>query len=124
MQATQQRHRVMNSLIVKDLVPGRVKWVCALILITLGSPLQAQLPTPKTVSGGADFSTARKLIQDRIAAESIPSVSIAVARKGEILWVESFGWSDRENQVPATEHTRITSPLLPNPLPQPPSWVA
>ena len=40
-----------------------------------------------------------------MAAESIPSFSVAVARKGEILWVESFGWSDRENRVAATEHT-------------------
>jgi len=28
-----------------------------------------------------------------------------VAQKGEILWEEGFDWADRENRIPATEHT-------------------
>lgn len=96
----------MNSLIIKALLSVHVKWVCVLVLMmSLASPFTGQVPPTKTVRDSVDFSTARKLIQDRMAAESIPSVSIAVARKGEILWVESFGWSDRENKIPATEHT-------------------
>ena len=96
----------MNSLVIKALLSVQVKSAGALVLmLSLASPSMAQAPTTKTVRDNVDFSTARKLIQDRMAAESIPSVSIAVARKGEILWIESFGWSDRENKVPATEHT-------------------
>ena len=52
-----------------------------------------------------DFSKARDLIQKRMVAESIPSVSVAVVRRGEILWEEGFGWADRENRLPANEHT-------------------
>jgi CubicO group peptidase (beta-lactamase class C family) len=54
-----------------------------------------------------DFSKVRKSIQERVAR--IPSISVAVARKGEILWEEGFGWADRTNRVPATEHTMYYS---------------
>jgi CubicO group peptidase (beta-lactamase class C family) len=80
-------------------------WLCGLILLLVVSPLKAQSPAPKIANTEPDFSTARKLIRDRMAAESVPSFSVAVAQKGKILWTESFGWSDRENKVPATPHT-------------------
>jgi CubicO group peptidase (beta-lactamase class C family) len=35
----------------------------------------------------------------------LPSLSIAVARHGKVLWEESFGWADRENRIPATPNT-------------------
>jgi CubicO group peptidase (beta-lactamase class C family) len=57
------------------------------------------------VKGQPDWSQVRKIIQQRMAAESIPSVSIAVVRNGKILWEEGFGWADRENRIPANEHT-------------------
>ena len=50
-----------------------------------------------------DFSEVRKSIQERMAR--YPSISVAVARQGEVLWEEGFGWADRENRIPATEHT-------------------
>jgi len=52
-----------------------------------------------------DFSGVRKLIQAQMVENSLSSVSVAVARRGEILWEEGFGWADRENRIPATEHT-------------------
>lgn len=95
----------MNRLIGTSLNLVLGKCVCVLALIAVASPLKAQsLPGGRDPSK-PDFSNARKLIQDRMAAESIPSFSVAVARKGEILWEESFGWSDRENKVLATPHT-------------------
>ena len=80
-------------------------WLCGLILMPVASPLNAQSPPPKIAQPEPDFSTARKLIRDRMAVESMPSFSVAVAQRGKILWLESFGWSDRENKVPATPHT-------------------
>lgn len=62
----------------------------------------------ESASSGAskpDFSKARKLIQEHMVEYSIPSISVAVARRGEILWEEGIGWADRENRIPATEHT-------------------
>jgi CubicO group peptidase (beta-lactamase class C family) len=52
-----------------------------------------------------DFSNVRRFIQEQLVATSVPSMSVAVARNGTILWEEGFGWADRENRVPATEHT-------------------
>lgn len=80
-------------------------WLCGLILISVALPCNAQSPARKDANAEPDFSTARKLIRDRMAAESMPSFSVAIAQKGKILWMESFGWSDRENKVLATPHT-------------------
>jgi CubicO group peptidase (beta-lactamase class C family) len=52
-----------------------------------------------------DFAKARQFIQQHMIEKSIPSISIAVARRGEILWEESFGFADREKRLPATPHT-------------------
>jgi len=59
---------------------------------------------PNSVSR-PDFSNVRRFIQEQLVATSVPSMSVAVARNGTILWEEGFGWADRENRVPATEHT-------------------
>lgn len=55
--------------------------------------------------GKPDFSKARQIIREEMMEKSIPSISVAVARRGDILWEEGFGWADRENRVPATERT-------------------
>jgi CubicO group peptidase (beta-lactamase class C family) len=51
------------------------------------------------------FATARALIQEQITEKNIPSIAVAVVQDGKIVWEEGFGWADRENRVPATEHT-------------------
>jgi CubicO group peptidase (beta-lactamase class C family) len=43
----------------------------------------------------------RRLVEDR----QLPSVAVAVASDGRILWQEGFGWADREGRVPASPHT-------------------
>src|SRR5438105_682137 len=82
--------------------PGRLFVVSVLLIV---SPLISQSQPTATRIAKPDFSTTRKLIEERMTAESIPSVAVAVARNGEILWEEGFGWADRENRIPATEHT-------------------
>ena len=52
-----------------------------------------------------DFSPVRMLIKKWMDAESVPSIAIAVTRRGQIVWEEGFGWADRENRIPATENT-------------------
>jgi CubicO group peptidase (beta-lactamase class C family) len=51
------------------------------------------------------FSEARELIRDQVSDGGVPSIAVAVAQDGEIVWEEAFGWSDVENQVRATPHT-------------------
>lgn len=95
----------MNGVIRRLVQFVRVKCLCFVLLLSVASSLIAQSRPIIPGTSKPDFSSARKLIQDRMVAESIPSFSIAVARKGEILWEEGFGWADRENRIPATEHT-------------------
>lgn len=52
-----------------------------------------------------DFSSVRKHIETLVASGTLPSVSIAVSRDGTLLWEESFGLADRENDIKATPHT-------------------
>lgn len=51
------------------------------------------------------FHQVRETARKAVTAGDVPSVSIAVAKDGEIIWVEAFGWADREKMVKATPHT-------------------
>lgn len=61
--------------------------------------------TSQTQTSPPDFSEVRKLIQTEMAARKIPSISVAVARRGEILWEEAFGFADKENGIRADKNT-------------------
>ena len=63
------------------------------------------------------FEHVRNLINDKIEKKEIPSLSVAVAEKGKIIWMESFGWADMGNKIKATPNTlysiaSITKPLI------------
>jgi CubicO group peptidase (beta-lactamase class C family) len=51
------------------------------------------------------FADAKHRIQQDMLKSCTPSVSVAVARHGEIIWEEGFGWANREKRIPATAHT-------------------
>jgi CubicO group peptidase (beta-lactamase class C family) len=65
---------------------------------------------------GDTFGGVRELIQQRLVEQSVPSLAVAVARDGEILWEEGFGWADREERVPATEHTLYSLASISKPV--------
>jgi beta-lactamase family protein len=72
------------------------------VLLTLWCPaLWAQAP--------ASAPEERKQIEDAVkkfmAANSLPSVSVAVVRDGKYEWSSGFGMADLENSVPATSRT-------------------
>src|ERR1700687_2539803 len=52
-----------------------------------------------------DFARVRKHIQQQMAAQSVPSIAVAVVRGKTILWEEGFGLADRENHIKATKLT-------------------
>ena len=41
-----------------------------------------------------DFSGIKKRIRQEMKDSSTPSVAVAVAREGKIVWEEAFGWAD------------------------------
>jgi CubicO group peptidase (beta-lactamase class C family) len=51
------------------------------------------------------FSAVRAQIEQLVSDGEVPSITVAVARGGEIIWEEGFGLADREKKTLATENT-------------------
>ena len=62
------------------------------------------------------FDELRRWIQLELKREGIPSLTVAVARDGRILWEEGFGLADRERKIPATPHTRYSLASVSKPV--------
>ena len=50
---------------------------------------------------------ARRLARALLVAENLPSLSVAVAKDGEIVWAEAFGFADVDRRAPVTPLTRF-----------------
>jgi len=62
------------------------------------------------------FAEVRKRIEREMLEQQIPSLAVAVAKDGEILWEQGFGWANREKRVPATEHTPYSLASISKPV--------
>lgn len=62
------------------------------------------------------FAHVRAAIQDMVAIGSLPSMSVAVAKDGKIVWEEGFGWADVQNKVPATPATLYSLASISKPI--------
>ncbi|MGH9616626.1 MAG: serine hydrolase domain-containing protein [Acidobacteriaceae bacterium] len=62
------------------------------------------------------FDGVRALIHQRIVDGSAPSVAVAVAQHGKIIWEEGFGWANREEMIPATVNTMYSLASISKPL--------
>ncbi|MBL8265177.1 serine hydrolase domain-containing protein [Steroidobacter sp.] len=69
-----------------------------------------------TSSAADRFDRARETIRQQMVESNIPAVSVAVAKRGKIVWQQGFGWADRENRVAATEHTMYSLASLSKPI--------
>lgn len=58
----------------------------------------------------------RQGIEAGIQRGEVPSVSVAVARDGVILWEEAFGWADRDRGVRATTETAYSLASVTKPI--------
>ena len=56
-------------------------------------------------AGGGPFGHLRQRIERYRAEARLPSITVAAAKGGRIVWEESFGWADVENRVAATPDT-------------------
>ena len=61
------------------------------------------------------FEPVRNSIRGHLA-KGVPSIAVAVARDGKILWEEGFGWADRESRVEATAHTMYSLASISKPI--------
>ena len=62
------------------------------------------------------FAAVRARIRETLVEQALPSLAVAVARDGEVLWEEGFGWADRERRVPATPHTMYSLASITKPI--------
>ena len=59
----------------------------------------------KRYSGAIEES--RHLAHALLLEDNLPGLSVAVARDGEIVWTEGFGWADLEDGMPVTPRTQF-----------------
>jgi CubicO group peptidase (beta-lactamase class C family) len=83
--------------------PGSAQWTLLFLLIP--RLLDCQTANSQAQLASEDILNLRKYVQDRMAADQIPSIAISVVLGDKILWEEGFGLADRERRVPASAHT-------------------
>ncbi len=62
------------------------------------------------------FDDIRAAIRSGLVEQSVPSLAVAVAQDGRIVWEEGFGWADREKRIAATEHTLYSLASISKPI--------
>ena len=84
---------------------------CAVLLLFL-----LHLAALSVKSQKLSFETLSDSIQKIVVDNNIPSVAVAVAKDGEIIWEEGFGWADREKRRAATPHTVYSLASISKPM--------
>jgi CubicO group peptidase (beta-lactamase class C family) len=102
-------------------VARRYSWSLLTLLFTFALaaiPALAQVPVQSGSIGAADprFDAARAKIMLLIQKDELPSVSVAVAQHGKIIWEQGFGWADRERLQPATSDTMYSLASISKPF--------
>lgn len=62
------------------------------------------------------FDSVRAMIRRAIEEQGVPSVALAVAKDGRIIWEEGFGWADRERMLEAGPHTMYSLASISKPF--------
>ncbi len=104
----------------------RVRWNQNAVSLLLGMALAISLflPAPETLEAQARraapaqdrFEGVRTLIRQALEEHGLPSVSVAVAKDGRIVWEEAFGWADRERMIEPTPHTLYSLASISKPM--------
>jgi CubicO group peptidase (beta-lactamase class C family) len=68
------------------------------------------------VANADQFDSVRNAIRSKLASEKVPSLAVAVARNGRIVWEEGFGWADVERKIPADAHTPYSLASISKPI--------
>lgn len=100
---------------------GLINILTACVLISFGTPvLQARqlnhsYAATNQSAQSDQFDNVRGLIREAMDKEGIPSISVAVAKGGKIVWEESFGWANREKMIPANPNTMYSMASISKP---------
>lgn len=81
--------------------PGMLALASTIVLWACAAPESAQLPE----EWHAALSTFAETVAADVQSDSVGGMTVALARDGEVLWAEAFGWADPEAGVPAARET-------------------
>jgi CubicO group peptidase (beta-lactamase class C family) len=81
-----------------------------------GALLFAAAPAAAAPRGADPFDPVRDVARQALRDEQVPSIAVAVARDGKVIWEEAFGWADREHRIAATPHTLYSLASVTKPL--------
>ncbi len=84
-------------------------------LLLVASPATAQIKNERAI-GSPAFESVKASIQRRLTQDGVPSLAVAVARHGKIIWEGGYGWADREKRIAATEHTMYSLASISKPI--------
>lgn len=119
---------------MKTFHPIRISLISGVLVIAFQPGLLAQAPSKsaedrrydcKAANTGEkqdrdspcyDFEPVRRLIERKLKENAVPSMAVAVAKNGRILWEEGFGSADREKGVKASEQTLYSLASLTKPF--------
>jgi len=65
---------------------------------------------------GDQFDGVRDLIRARLVETGTPSLAVAAAQDGHIIWEEGFGWANRERRMPSDAHTMYSLASISKPI--------
>ncbi len=88
----------------------------AAVLLYVGGAAAQGPGAIRTGASDARFDSVRAVIQRLVNEDSVPSITVAVAKDGRILWEEGFGWANRERGVAATPHTPYSLASVTKPI--------
>jgi CubicO group peptidase (beta-lactamase class C family) len=63
-----------------------------------------------------DFDAVRAIILEAVSSGEVPSISVAVAKGGEVIWEEAFGLANREDLIKASPHTMYSMASISKPI--------
>jgi CubicO group peptidase (beta-lactamase class C family) len=86
-----------------------------LLALAAFAVVPATLPAQKAQSTDR-WDSVRTVIRQQMTEQNLPSVSVAVAKDGKIIWEEAFGWADREKMIPATPNTMYSLASISKPM--------
>jgi len=68
------------------------------------------------VSAKDRFEPVREFIAEQMTQGGVTGVSVALSQHGKIVWEQGFGWADKEQRIPATEHTLFSLASISKPI--------
>ncbi|HTF68982.1 MAG TPA: serine hydrolase domain-containing protein [Edaphobacter sp.] len=69
-----------------------------------------------SLSAQDQFESIRTSIRAKMQQRNVPSIAVAVAQGGNVLWEQGFGWADREKRIPADANTMYSLASISKPL--------